>query len=230
MKKIRLILTFAVFVSLKLDAQTYHIDTSSITFENKLRPCFSVNYDADPKTVKKAWDDFLKKNYKIKANGIGLLTDKELVTAEDVTVNSISDKRMNMYANVTKLADGSVMRYFASFGYDFFIGPDNYPQEFGGMKKLFNDFSVDFLNKYYGDETSDILKDIKRYEKDIKKDNKTIKKNVKKSNKASAAEASGLEARNNTHNNEISNTEDKIKALQDKLEVIKVKQKGITRN
>ncbi len=231
MRKLKLLLLlFVTLISLKLTAQTYRIDTSNITYENKLRPCLNVTYDADPKTVKKAWSSFLKKNYKVKTKGIGLLTDKDVISSEDVTVNSIADKRMNMYARITDISGGSEMKYFASFGYDFFIGPDNYSKEFEGMKKLLNDFNVEFLNEYYGDETSSILKEIKGYEKDIKKSNKTIKKNVKKSRKASSAEASGLEARNNTHNNDIARTEEKIKELQEKLEKIKVKQSGITRN
>ena len=231
MRKILLSLLFlSGLISINSPAQTYHIDTTNITFQNKLRPCFSVQYDADPKTVKKGWDNFLKKNYKIKAKGIGFLTDKDIITAHDVTIGSISDKRMDMYASVTGNSGGSEMQFFMSFGYDFFIGPDNYPTEFAGMKKLLNDFSVQFLNDYYGDETSSILKEIKRYEKDIKKDNKAIKKNERKSNSSSAAVASGLEARNITHTNDINTTQEKINALQQKLEDIKVKQKGITRN
>lgn len=230
MKKVKLLLLLAVLISLNLAAQTYKIDTSNISFENKLRPCLKVSYDADPRTVKKAWSSFLKKSYKIKTKGVGLLTDKDIINSHDITINSIADKRMDMYARITDISGGSQMNYFMSFGYDFFIGPENYPKEFEGMKKLLNDFSVEFLNEYYGDETSDILKKIRGYEKDIKKSNKTIKKNAKKSRKASSAEASGLEARNNTHNNDIARTEEKIKDLQQKLEDIKVKQGGITRN
>jgi hypothetical protein len=62
-----------------LFAQTYRIDTSELSFENKLRPCFSVKYDADAKTVKKEWSSFLKKNYKIKKKGIGLFSDKYII-------------------------------------------------------------------------------------------------------------------------------------------------------
>lgn len=230
MKKIKLLLLLAIFSAARPNAQTYHIDTSTITFENKLRPCYSVTYDAEPKTVKKGWSNFLKKNYKIKTKGIGLLTDKDIIKSEDVTINSISDKRMNMYARVTDFSGGSAMIYFMSFGYDFFIGPDNYATEFGNMKKLLNDFSVAFLNKYYGNETSRILKQIKHYERDIKKDNKTVRKNVKKARKASSAENTGLEARNNMHNSDISNKQDKVNDLQKKLEEIKLKQSGITPN
>lgn len=117
-----------------------------------------------------------------------------------------------------------------SFGYDFFIGPENYSKEFELMKKLLNDFSLEFLNKYYSDQVSESLKQIKSYEKHIKNDNKSIKKNVKKSEKVSSAEATGLEAKNNTYSSTITGSQEKIDALQQKLEAIKVKQKGITRN
>jgi len=230
MKKIKLLLLFTVIFSVKLFAQTYHIDTSNISFQNKLRPCLQVKYDVDAKTVKKAWSNFLKKNYKVQTKGIGLLSDKDIVSTHDVTITSISDKRMDIYARIVNVPEGSEMKYFMSFGYDFFIGPENYSKEFEAMKKLLNDFSVEFLNKYYSDQVSESLKKIKGYEKDIKNDNKDIKKNVKKSGKVSSAEATGLEAKNNTYNNHITSTQEKIDALQQKLEAIKVKQKGITRN
>ena len=231
MKNIKfLFFVVTIFFSGKLFAQTYTIDTTNISFQNKQRPCLQVNYDAGPKNVKKAWSNFLKKNYKVKTKGIGLLSDKDLVTTHDVTINGISDKRMDMYAMITDASGGSQMKYFASFGYDFFIGPDNYSTEFAGMKKLLNDFSTQFLNKYYDDEVSSSLKQIKGYEKDIKKDNKAIKKNVKKTRKASSAEATGLEAKNNTYNSDIKTSQEKIDALQQKLSTIKVKQEGITRN
>ncbi len=229
MKKFYLLIVVVIFSS-TLMAQTYRIDTSEISFENKLRPCLKVSFDADAKTVKKRWSNFLKKNYKIKTKGIGLFSDKDLVSTEDVILNNIADKRMNIYAHVTDIPGGSDMKYFMSFGYDFFIGPKDYPDAFGGMKKLLNDFSVEFLNDYYSDETSKILKQIKGYERDIKKDNNAIKKNQKKSLKASSAEATGLEAKNNANNNDINLTQDKIKDLQQKLEEIKVKQGGIIRN
>src|SRR5690606_32362376 len=101
-----------------------------------------------------------------KVKGISLFTDKDIVDADDVTINSISDKRMNIYARVADITGGSEMKYFMSFGYDFFIGPKEYAKEFEGMHKLLNDFSVNFLNDYYADETSEILKKIKGYERD----------------------------------------------------------------
>lgn len=230
MKHIKHLLFLPFVFSLSAAAQTYKIDTSEISFENKLRPCFTVKYDADARTVKKAWSDFLKKNYRIKTKGVGLFSDKDIVSSEDVTIGSISDKRMNIYVRVTDEATGSELKYFMSFGYDFFIGRDNYPAEFGSMKKLLNDFSVEFLNDYYASEASRITKKVKGLEKDIKSKKKAISKNEKKAKKESAAVASGLEAKNKSLETEIKELERQIDGFAGQLDVIKVKQSGITRN
>jgi hypothetical protein len=230
MKKINLLIVLLVAFSMPDFAQTYKIDTSNISYENKLRPCWDVTYDAEAKTVKKAWSSFLKKNYKIKTKGIGFLTDKDIVYSEDVTIHSIADKRMNMYVRVTDRPGGSDMKYFMSFGYDFFIGPENYPSEFAGMKKLLNDFSMKFLNEYYADETSRIMKEIKKAEKDIKSNDRSVRKNSRKSTKVSSAEATGLESKNNTLNIETKGIYERINKLKDDLNKIKSKQNGLVRS
>ena len=227
MKKIQFLILCVLLVSVKVSAQTFVIDTSEISFENKLRPCLFVKFDADAKTVKKGWVDYMKKNYKIKVKGIGLFSDKDIVDADDVTINSISDKRMNMYARVTDITGGSEMKYFMSFGYDFFIGSKDYTQEFEGMYKLLNDFSINFLNNYYAEETSSILKKIKGYERDIKKNNNAIASNIKKSKKGSDAVASGLESKNYSLKLENEQIESKIVALTKDIDTIKEKQEGI---
>ena len=121
MKKTALLLLFVIGICFQSTAQTYKIDTSTITFEKKQRPCLMVQYDASPKTVKKALDEFLKKNNDLKVKGIGFLTNKEILTGIDVSMPAISDKRMNLYLSVTDApGDRSELKYFTSFGYDFF--------------------------------------------------------------------------------------------------------------
>lgn len=227
MKKNKFLFLFILLASFKMNAQTFRIDTTELTFENKLRPCLIVKFDASAKTVKKGWADYFKKNFKIKIKGIGLLTDKDIVEAQDVTINSIADKRMNLFARVTDLPGGSEMKYFMSFGYDFFIGPDNYGNEFGNMHKLLNDFCIRFLNDFYSDEASRILKEIKGYENDIKKKNNAIASNGKKSKKGSDATASGLEAKNYAIQMDIRLIESKIDNLKKEIDVVKYKQENL---
>jgi len=231
MKKQFSILSLALVFCLQLTAQTYKIDTATISYENKLRPCFSVKYDASPKTVKKAWDEYFKKNYDVKVKGIGFLTNKEVITATDVNILPISDKRMNMYASVVDApGERSELSFFMAFGYDFFIGPDNYPAEFTGMKKILNDFSVDFLTEFYGSEASRITSEMKSLEKDIKNNEKDIKKNTKEARKKSKEVASAMEAKNIAKRMENDNSRAKIEDLSKEIDALKVKQAGISRN
>ncbi len=231
MKKHFFILSLAIAFCLQLTAQTYKIDTATITFENVNRPCFKVKYDASPKTVKKAWDDYFKKTYSVNVKGISFLTNKEIITATDISLVAVSDKRMNMYANVVDApGDRSELSYFMSFGYDFFIGPDNYPAEFTAMKKILNDFSVEFLTDYYYSEASRMTREIKGLEKDISQNNKSIKKNTKKARKESKEVASGLGAKNISMQMENDQAKKKIEDLAKAIDDIKVKQAGVTRN
>lgn len=231
MKKYFLIISIALAFCLQLTAQTYKIDTSTITFENVNRPCFIVKYDASPKTVKKVWDDYFKKTYDVKVKGIGFLTNKEVITATDISLAVVSEKRMNMYASVTDApGDRSELSYFMSFGYDFFIGPDNYPAEFTAMKKILNDFSVEFLTDFYYSEASRMTREIKGLEKDISQNNKSIKKNTKKARKESKEVASGLGAKNISMQMENDENKRKIEGLGKAIEIVKVKQAGVTRN
>lgn len=229
MKKIFLLAVIIAFY-FPVKAQTYKIDTSELSYENKLRPCLAVRYDAPSKTVKKAWDDFFKKYYKVKIRGIGFLTNKDIITGTDVTIAAVSDKRMDLYARVTDVAGGSELKYFMSFGYDFFIGPGNYPAEFAGMKKILNDFSMEFLTDYYGSEASRITKEIKGFEKEIRKNNRAIKKNTKKAHKKSSDVAGGLEAKNTSLRMENDQLKTKISDLSKEIDLIKIKQAGVIRN
>lgn len=227
MKKIKNLLLILFFSPLLSDAQIYRIDTSEVSFENKLRPCFVVKYDAPSKTTKQGWSDYFKKKYDIKTKGISIISNKDIISTEDVKIAEISDKRMNIYARVTDLAEGSELKYFMSFGYDFFIGPEKYPTEFEAMKKILNDFSVNFLNDFYASESSSLLKQIKDAEKEIKKKNREIEKNIKNSGKSSTAVASALEAKNNALRNDIELYKEKIEGFEKKIGLIKEKQTGI---
>ena len=221
----------AIVFCLQVTAQTYKIDTATVDFESQQRPCFRVNYEASPKTVKKAWDDYFKKTYDVKVKGIGFLTNKEVISATDISLLPVSDKKMNMYASVVDApGERSELSFFMTLGNDVFIGPDKHPGEFAGMKKVLNDFSVEFLTDFYYSEASRMVSEIKGLEKDIKKNKKDISKNTKKARKESKEVASGLSAKNTSMHMENDQARKKIEELAKAIEDIKQKQAGITRN
>jgi len=98
------------------------------------------------------------------------------------------------------------------------------------MKKVMNDFSVEFLTDYYYSEASRMTSEIKGLEKDISQNNKSIKKNTKKANKESKEVASGLSAKNTSMEMENDQDKRKIAELGKAIDSIKIKQAGVTRN
>ncbi len=231
MKRFALLPLILIACYLQVNAQTYRIDTATVSFDIKMQPCLYVKYDASPKTVKRAWDDFFKKHYDVKVKGIGFMTNKEVITASDMSLTAISDNKMNMYASITDApGERSELRFFISLGVDTFIDPVNYPTEFAAMKKILNDFSMEFLTDYYGSEASRITSDISGLEKDIRKNNKDIKQNTKKAKKKSSEVASGMQAKNTSLQMENEQKRIKITELSKEIDNIKLKQAGLKRS
>src|SRR5690554_4462017 len=81
------------------------------------RPSIFVNIDPEPKPLKKAWKSFLKDNYDFKIKGIGFLSNKDLLYAEDLVIEKISPKRMNFYTKIVENEVGSEMTVFGSLVY-----------------------------------------------------------------------------------------------------------------
>jgi hypothetical protein len=149
------------FVILK--SQTIRIDTTQISYEDKLRPCIGVQIDPGKDELTREWANYLKKNYKVKLNGIGWFSTKEILTALDVMLPTVSDRRMNFYTRITSVANGSEIKIFASYGYDIFIGDTNFPKEYSALQHILNNFLLKFVNDYYSDQISEIAKKIQHY-------------------------------------------------------------------
>lgn len=161
-------------------AQTIQIDTTQISFENKLRPSIGAQVDPGKDELNKAWADYLNKNYKIKLKGFGLFSTKEILSAEDVTIAAVSDRRMNLYTRIISLAAGSEIKIFASYGYDIFIGSTNYPKEYQTLRGILSNFLLKYMNDYYSDGIKSISKEIKSLSKDKVKLLRSVDKNNKK--------------------------------------------------
>lgn len=241
--KITILSVVFAFCITGLKAQTYKIDTSSITFENKLRPCYLVKVDPEPKELKKAWAKYLKKNYQIKLKGISWFTNKDMLYGKDVTIAKVSAKRMDIYTRITENANGSEMKFMASFGYDFFIGPERFPAEFLGMKEILNSFLLEELNDYYTSALKSIVSSNSKLQKKIESLEKSIQKNEGKiaQNGASISSGSAKSDKLKTENNkmedknrndkvEIQNLKSKIQENNTKADVLRQKQGNLLKN
>ena len=76
------IFLFAIQINAQSQIQSFE---STIEHNDAQRPCIQVNLDPEPKTLKKAWKNYLKDNYGVKLKGIGFFSNKDLLSAEEVS-------------------------------------------------------------------------------------------------------------------------------------------------
>ena len=160
-------------------AQTVEPKDGKIEHNDSQRPCLVVNLDPEPKPLKKAWKSFLKDKYDFKIKGIGFLSNKDLLYAEDVIIEKLSSKRMNFYTQIVEDEVGSEMKVFGSFGYDIYIDANETPKEYRIMNEMLTEFLKSYLPDYYKDQVKDTEKKVKTLSKDVKGLNKDISKNNK---------------------------------------------------
>jgi len=159
-------------------AQTFILENTQISFDSKLRPALAANIEPEAKSFKKAWAHYLKKTHQVKLKGIGFLVNRDLLSAKDVIVAAVSSKRMNIYTRIMETSDGSEVKLFASFGYDIFIGPENYPNEYASMQAILNTFLIENLQNYYNNEIKETSKRITGLQKEKVRILKAIRSNT----------------------------------------------------
>ena len=171
------LIAFLTVSCFTLSAQTYAVEDGSFVHRDNTRACIVVHVDPEPKTIKEEWKDFLNDNYNFKLNGFGFFTNKDLLYAEDIQVKELGEKNLNFYSNIVEDKEGTEMKVFASYGYDIYIAPDNYPSEYATLKKMVQKFYAEFLPKYYEGEIKDVSKRIAELEKERKSTQKDIEDN-----------------------------------------------------
>lgn len=186
------------------------------------RPSIFVNIDPEPKPLKKAWKTFLKDNYDFKIKGIGFLSNKDLLYAEDLVIEKISPKRMNFYTKIVENEVGSEMTVFGSFGYDIYIDKNETPEEYKVMSQMLTEFLNSYLPDYYKNQVKDTEKKVKKLSKEVKGLNKDISKNNKKTKKL-AKEIEELTKEAAEKEEELETATIKLKERKSKLERIKKK-------
>lgn len=167
-------------VAANLNAQNVTIEDRTIKHNDAERPCLVVELDPEPKPLKKAWKSFLKDNYDFKIKGIGFLTNKDLLYAEDLVVEQISAKRIDFYTRIVENEVGSQMQVFIAFGYDIYVDKNEMPEEYKVMKKMLNDFLKSYLPDYYKSEVKDTKKKVKKLAKQVEKLSDDISDNKEK--------------------------------------------------
>lgn len=152
MKNILIIIFIVFFPVYHVFSQTVDLSSTSIQHNDKQRDAILAEIEPTKKTVKNAWKNYLKDNYDIKLKGFGLFSNKDVLYAEDIKLNMLSDKRINLYTKFEETENSTKMIVFASFGYDIYFSSIGYSSEFSKMRKLTSNFLKNYLPKYYQNE------------------------------------------------------------------------------
>jgi len=201
-------------------AQSIHPRHDSILHNDAQRPCLVVNLDPEPKTLKAAWRDYIKDQFGFKMKGIGLFSNKDLLSAEEVKVESISEKSLDFYAHIVEDKNGSEMKVFAAKGYDIYVDPKNNPKESMEMQKILDSFLAGYLPKYYEEKVSDTQKrvdDLEDETADIRKGIANDSEKIEELNKEIEKLREAMKANNAT----LETAQEKLTARKLKLERIK---------
>ncbi|MEN0051093.1 MAG: hypothetical protein AAF806_28780 [Bacteroidota bacterium] len=145
---------------------------STIKHNKEERSCLMVRIEPEAKEVKKAWEDYLNDKYDFKLDGIGLLANRDMLKAEKVMIDDISNKAMNLYTEVVEDGDQTRMKVFAAYGYDFYIDEGTLPLEYTALRNIFEDFLKTYLPDYYEkgiEETEELIADLRNDREDLSK-------------------------------------------------------------
>ncbi len=162
-------------IAMQVDAQSsIQLLDTTIDYDKAQRSCIQVNLDPEPQTLKNAWRDYLKDNYDFKLKGIGFLSNKDLLSAEAITINQISSNVMDFYTHIVEDENGSEMKVFVRHGYDIYINKENYPDEYNALREILESFIKYYLPKYYEGKINDTEKRVN----ELTKERNDLKNNI----------------------------------------------------
>lgn len=138
--------------------KVFTLGESEISYEDDTRIAVTVTMQPDKKNVRDAWEDFLEDDYDTKTKGNGFIGKDDVIRAEETNLSAISNKTIDLYAEILEKGEGSEMKVFASLGYDIHITPEKFPKEYAALEDFTLEFLNDFLIKYYEEKVEDAKK------------------------------------------------------------------------
>lgn len=191
-----------------------------VNYEKETYPAVVVAMEPEAKAVKKAFEDFMKDKYDVHLRGIGFLANKDVISAEKVTIPKLSDKQLDFHAKVIEEDDITRMSVFAILGYDISVSKANENTDFIAMKNIVGEFLDDYLPNYYQEKLEEAKDQVESLEKDRKDYRGTIEDNKKEIEKLQK-ENEKLSEKLEESESELNAALEKQSELQTKLESIK---------
>ena len=220
MKFIYFFFIATLFCSANTFAQTLEIENGQVLYDKKSRPAILIKINPETKEVKKSWKKFIQKEHDVDVDGIGLFTNKDILKTEKAIVKSISDKQIDLFAKIVENEELTEISVFGSFGYDLYISPAEFPQEYAAMENIV----FDFLNKLLPEYLKENVEELEDQLTDLK-DNLNDKKDNIEDNKKDIAQMKekiqALEKENKNMQKDLADEEEQVRKTATKLKVKK---------
>ncbi|KAA9338581.1 hypothetical protein F0P96_07060 [Hymenobacter busanensis] len=167
-------------------AQVYDVRTSTVNVDRRERPALKVQVEGSTALVREYFQDFMKENYNIrfKTGGVlGIGGSKDVLTAKQTPVSSVSGKLIDFYANVVAPSDTTTeVQVFASFDNGTtWLDPERTPSEFAALRTIVNNFAREsraYFYKVQVQEAEKLLVAAQNEKVRLEKDIKTTQENT----------------------------------------------------
>lgn len=183
--KFSFLIILLAFITTSVQGQSKWITDTNVQHRDDLRPAQTINLMAEPKDVKKAWKDFLNDRYDIDVEGIGFLSNKDLLVSEKIFLPTLKENRLDLFAKITPAENQGMaktqMTVFGAYGYDMYVNRYDYRASYLEIRSMFNAFLKDFIPAFYEERIEDMADNISDLEKDkvkLQEDNMEIEDDI----------------------------------------------------
>lgn len=196
---------------------------AEIVYEKTTRPCLAITVEPGPDLLRSEWIDYLRKQHGVKLKGDGFLTNKDVLYAEKIVIEAVSEKALDLYAEIILDENGTTsMKVFAAFGYDIFIEKTSYPNEYQALKEIMSSFLNTYIPDYYNQQLEEVQDHVKDLSKSEGKLEKSIKKNTKKIKKMTK-DVEDMQEENAKNETELEEVKSTLKSERERLTELKAK-------
>ena len=201
-------------------AQEIAPEEGFIVYQKAPRACWVIHLDPEPKTLKKAWKNYLDDEYDVSLKGIGFLANKDLLSAEEVVLKTIANDPLNLYTHIVEDVNGSEMKFFVELKSNVYANDTDHRFEFRAMRDILQDFLADYLPAYYNGR----VKDAEKRLVELADEREDLKKNIARDSEKIEELQNEIEQRQlelESNQAKLDLAESKLEARKEKLERIR---------
>lgn len=174
----KIIFLFVCFITYSIgNAQDLKPTKSKITYKSNYVACWKVLVDPEPNTIKGEWKSYVKENLYFKLKGFGLISNKDVLEAEDVLVEKISSKRLDFFTRIIESDGQTEIAIFAKHGRNSYLNSDDSKKEFKNLRNVLVDFLKVYLPTYYDEKVNVVNSNIDKLAKKANNLEERVKNN-----------------------------------------------------